>query len=219
MQHFDQSSANYGLPKNEAKCVLWDDLGDRTKKELHAAREKAKAELREKGIEVDDSLGEFKATHSPCTADVTDAAFPCRRRPATAGTEARRSTIKDCACPAAWQLGRGAGPASQPVRSWPLFQPSWRPAFWAGGGPAWRPRWARPTARSCPERRRRLRSAIPRRTECPVATRLVPTRPDARRTSCCASARTRRGQEGALKTARYLLHRLVRIELEKRSFI
>jgi hypothetical protein len=64
------------LPKDKAKCVLWDDLGDRTEKELLEAREKAKAELRAKGIEVDDSMGTSTGPPVLCACDLTDESAP-----------------------------------------------------------------------------------------------------------------------------------------------
>lgn len=61
-RHFDQDPADYGRPRNTAKCILWDKLEDRTENELRKSREKAKEELRTKGVAVDESLGE---SHAP----------------------------------------------------------------------------------------------------------------------------------------------------------
>lgn len=57
-RHFDQDPADYGRPRDTAKCILWDKLEYRTERELQEAREKAKEELRAKGVAVDESLGE-----------------------------------------------------------------------------------------------------------------------------------------------------------------
>lgn len=55
--HFSRDPANYSLPEDKKKCPLWDDLGERTEKELREAREKAKEELRAQGVDVDEGMG------------------------------------------------------------------------------------------------------------------------------------------------------------------